>query len=124
VSGAGRRKLAGWWAVASGLRRHAQQTLDDLDSDAPNSRTARISAVAPCGCTRRWPGLPPQGHRTRAALRDRRTGGLSPSAGLIDQVTLTPADNHFAIELEGWRMLALANSSNMRHAVSEVFGVR
>jgi hypothetical protein len=60
-----------------------------------------------------------------AALRDPNSGAeaLDILRGLIDKVTLTPADDHFAIELEGALagMLALAQSGPGGAAVSEVF---
>ena len=63
-----------------------------------------------------------------AALRDPAHGAeaLSILRGLIDKVTLTPADDHFTIELEGALagMLALAQSGNASPGgsdVSEVF---
>jgi hypothetical protein len=61
-------------------------------------------------------------------LRDPAHGteALTILRGLIDKVTLTPSDDHFAIELEGALagMLALSHSGNAGPGgagVSEVF---
>ena len=116
------RKLAGLVeAIASGLRAPSlQQTLDDLEQ-----RRAELShqlAAAPAPLPRLHPNLAEVYRRKvtelGAALRDPAHGteALDILRGLIDRVTLTPADDHFEIELEGALagMLALAHERQRR----------
>ncbi|MGE5780187.1 MAG: hypothetical protein ACM30D_12890 [Hyphomicrobiales bacterium] len=107
-----------------------RQTLDDLEQRRAELAHQLATTLAPL----------PRLHRNLAevyrrkvtelgaALRDPNSGAeaLAILRGLIDRVTLTPADDHFDIELEGALagMLTLANSSNAgpdSATVSDVF---
>jgi site-specific DNA recombinase len=126
------RKLAGLVeAIANGLRAPSlQQTLDDLERRRAELTTQLAAAPAPL--PRLHPNLAEVYRRKvselGAALRDPPHGAeaLTILRGLTDKVTLTPAKDHFDIELEGAlvRILALANSGNNGPggaSVSEVF---
>ena len=117
-------------AIANGLRAPSlQQTLDDLEQRRTELTEQLASAPAPL--PRLHPNLAEVYRRKvtelGAALRDPAHGteALGILRGLIDKVTLTPADDHFAIELEGALagMLALAQTGKGPGgaAVSEVF---
>jgi len=126
------RKLAGLIdAIANGLRSPAlQETLDDLEQRRAElaDRLTTTSASLP----RLHPNLAEVYRRKvtelGALLRDPHSGAeaLDILRSLVDRVTLTPADDHFEIELEGALagMLALAHNGNAGPggvAVSDAF---
>ena len=125
------RKLAGLIdAIANGLRAPSlQQMLDDLERR--RAELAHRLATAPAPLPRLHPNLAEVYRRKvtelGAALRDPHSGAeaLAILRGLIDRVSLTPAADHFAIELEGALagMLALAQGGNTGPGggVSDVF---
>jgi hypothetical protein len=125
------RKLAGLIdAIANGLRAPSlQQTLDDLERRSAELKAQLAAAPAPL--PRLHPNLAEVYRRKvtelGAALRDPTHGAeaLAILRGLIDRVTLTPADDHFEVELEGalagMLALALARQSGDPRGVPEAF---
>jgi hypothetical protein len=121
------RKLAGLIdAIANGLRAPSrQQALDGLERR--RAKLAQRLPTAPTPLPRLHPNLAEVYRRKvtelGAVLRHPEGGGeaLSILRGLVDRVTLTPADDQFQVEIEGALAGMLALAQGGAAAVSEVF---